>query len=277
MTRIDVNLTDAHSMFVSSIAAANQQNTNLDVLDEVYQEKLDRLDQYMHVLNQLAAEGMEEHLSPLLNTLLQEWAIKEAIELLLRYHNCVIDPTDQGLQRSFWEKLGRQHQALSCQLLLQLQRSKEQRVQAQEERHRSWQSIAARTFENQQQQQQQWQGTAFQWVQHQQQLNQQWLQSQQEMFTHFQQAHQHWANTALTGVHQAQLGVKQWYDFAASTQVNVANMLAGSEQRQSMMVEQAAYKANVKKWTTRLTLIGLVLVGSVALFGCAFFALMHLY
>ncbi len=124
MTRIDVNLTDAQTIFVSYIAAANQQSVEPDVLDEVYQEKVDRLDQYMHVLNQLAAEGMEEQLSPLLSTLLQEWAIKEAIELLLRYHNCVIDPTQPGLQRSFWKKLGRQHQSLSCQLLLQLQRSK---------------------------------------------------------------------------------------------------------------------------------------------------------
>ena len=67
-------------------------------LGDSYQEKFGRLDQYMHVLNQLAAEGMEEHLSPLLNTLLQEWAIKEAIELLLRSHNCVT----HGLRNEFY-------------------------------------------------------------------------------------------------------------------------------------------------------------------------------
>ncbi len=277
MTRMNVNLTDAHNSFISSLAAANRQNTDPDVLAEVYQEKLDRLNQGMDVLIQLASAGMEEQISPLLNTLLQEWAIKEALELLLRYQNCMIDPADQGLQRSFWEKLGRQHQVLSSELLLHMQQGKQQRAQAHEERARDWQSVASRAIENQQNQQQQWQNTAFQWVQGQQQMNQQWFQHQQNMFNQYQQANQQWANTAVVGVQQAQLGVKQWYDFAASTQSNVANMLAGTEQRQSMIVEQAVQKANMKKWTTRVVLVGLGLVGIVAMFGCAFFAMMHLY
>src|SRR5450755_3687763 len=97
------------------------------------------------------------------------------------------------------------------------------------------------------------------------------------MFNQYQQANQKWADTALVGVQQAQLGVQQWYTFAASTQHNVANMLAGTEQRQAAVMEQAVHKANMKKWVTRITVIGLVLVGIVALFGCAFFAMMHLY
>src|SRR6266705_428303 len=133
MTRMNVNLYQAHNAFVSCIAAANQQHTDPAVLSAVYQEKLDRLDQYMDVLSQLASAGMEEQLAPLLTTLLQEWAIKEAIELLLHYHG-PIDSTNQGLHNAFWEKLGRQHQALSSELFLQLQRGKEQRALAQEER-----------------------------------------------------------------------------------------------------------------------------------------------
>jgi hypothetical protein len=54
-------------------------------------------------------------------------------------------------------------------------------------------------------------------------------------------------------------------------------MLAGTEQRQAAVIEQAMRKANVKKWGTRFAIIGLVLVGMVSLFGCAFFALVHLY
>ncbi len=277
MTLINVNLSDAHNTFVASLAAMNQQNIDPEVLDEMYQEKLDRLDQYMHVLTQLAAAGMEEQISSLLNTLLQEWAVKEAIELLQRYQDCVIDPAHQGLLQSFWDKLGRQHQALSSELLLQLKLGKEQREHAQEERARSWQTAAFRSIENQQSQQQEWQNTVSQWVQGQQQTNQQWFQHQQNVFSQHQQANQQWANVAMTGVQQAQLGVKQWYDFATSTQANVANMLAGTEQRQAMMVEQAVHKTNMKKWVTRLTIIGLVIVGIVALFGCAFFAMMHLY
>lgn len=275
MTLINVNLQQAHNTFVSYLWSANQQS--VDVLDDVYQEKLDRITQNWDVLTELATGGMEEQLSPLLDTLLQEWAIKEAVELLLRYQNCVIDPSHQGLQRSFWEKLGRQHQAFSSELLLKIQQNKEQRARAEQERAQSWQSVAFKSFENQQNQQQQFQQAAFQWVQGQQQQNQQWFQHQREVFDSYQQANREWANVAMTGAQQAQLGVKQWHDFAASTQQNVANMLAGTEQRQSMMVEQAVQRANTKKWMMRLTIIGLVLIVIVAMFGCAFSALMHLY
>jgi hypothetical protein len=229
------------------------------------------------VLQQLAAEGMEEQLPPLLSTLLQDWAIKEAAKLLLRCQSDAIDPAEQGLQRAFWDKLQREHQALSSELLLQLQRGKEQRARAQTERAQSWQTVAVQSLEQQRSQQQHWHNAALQWVQGQQQMNQQWFQHEQQMFGHYQQVNQQWAQTALTGVQQAQLGIKQWYDFAATTQQHVVNMLAGSEQRQTALVEQAVHKANVRKWATRLTVISLVLIGIVALFGCAFFAMLHLY
>ena len=277
MTLVNVNLVDAHNAFVSYIAAANQNHTDQDVLDDILQEKVDRIAQYWDVLTKLAQACLEEQLSPLLSTLLQEWAIKEAVELLLRYRNGVIDPTHPGLQKSFWEKLGRQHQSLSSELFLLLQQGKEQRAQTERERAQNWQAVAFKAFENQQNQQQQFQNAAFQWVQGQQQMNQQWFQHQQEMFSRYQQSNQQWANVAMSGVQQAQAGVKQWYDFAAATQQTVENWMAGTEQRQAAVVEQAVHKANMKKWTTRLTIIGLVLVGIVALFGCAFFAMMHLY
>ena len=218
MTLIHADLQEAYQAFVRFIAAANQHHTDPELLDEVYWEKMDRLDHSWQVLEKLAYEGLEEQLSPQLNMLLQEWAIKEAVELLLRYQNCSIDPTHQGLQKSFWEKLCRQHQSLSSELFLHLQRGKEQRAQAEHEREQSWQAVAFKAFENQQNQQQQFQNAAFQWVEGQQQLNQQWFQHQQQMFSHHQQANQQWANVAMIGVQQAQLGVKQWYDFATSTQ-----------------------------------------------------------
>lgn len=277
MTLVNVNLVDAHNAFVSYIAAANQNNTDLGVLDDVHQEKIARIAQYWDVLTKLAQACLEEQFSPLLSTLLQEWAIKEAAELLLRYQNCAIDPTHSGLQKSFWEKLGRQHQSLSSELFLLLKQGKEQRAQAERERAQNWQAVAFKAFENQQNQQNQFQNAAFQWVQGQQQQNQQWFQHQREMFGSYQQANREWENVAMVGAQQAQLGMKQWYDFAAGTQANVANMLAGTEQRQASVMEQAVRKANMKKWTTRLIIIGLVLVGIVSLFGCAFFAMMHLY
>ncbi len=218
MTRINVNLLQVHNTFVSSLFTAHQQNA--DVLDGIYQEKMDRLDQYMGLLTELATEGMEEHLSPLLNTLLQEWAIKEAVELILRSQPS--DPSCQSLQRFFWDRLERHHQALSSELFLHLQRGKEQRARAAVERTQSWQ-----------------------------------------------QSNREWATLAITSVQQAQGGMKQWYDFAASMQATIASKLA--------VPEQAIQKTHTKKWTTRITIIGLMLVGFVALFGCAFFAMMHLY
>jgi hypothetical protein len=278
MARIPVDVQEAYQAFMRTLVAANQHHTDPEVLDEVYWEKTDRLDHSMNVLEKLAYEGLEEQLSPQLSILLKEWAIKEAVELLLRYQGCGgVDPFDPGLHQAFWEKLDRQHQSVSSELVLKLQEGKKQREQASAERARDWQSVATQAIENQYQQQHHWQNAAFQWVQGQQQLNQQWFQHQQQMFSHHQQANQQWANVAMIGVQQAQLGVKQWYDFAASTQQSVAQMLVGAEQRQAVMVEQAIHKANVKRWTTRITIIALVLVGFVALFGCSFFAMMHLY
>lgn len=277
MTLIHVNLTEAHDAFVSSISAAHQHHTELEVLEDVRQEKIERINQYWSVLTQLATACLEEQLAPLLHTLLQEWAIKEAMELLLRYQNTPLDPTHQGLQKSFWDKLCRQHQSLSSELFLQLQLGKEQSARAEQERTQNWQAMALKSFENQQNQQQHFQHAAFQWVQGQQQQNQQWLQHERELFNHYQQTNQQWANAAMTGVQQAQLGMKQWYDFAAATQHTVENWMAGTVQRQVAITEQAVHKAALKKWTTRLTLIGLVLLGMGALFGCAFFIMLHLY
>jgi hypothetical protein len=249
---MNADLTTAYSMFLSYIASANQQNPDPAVLDDVYQEKLGRLNHDMRVLEALAVEGMKEQMMPLLNTLLQEWAIKEAVELLLRSQNGVIDPTDRGLQGSFWQKLCRQHQVLSSELLLKVQQGKKQHARAEFERAQSWQSMAARAVENQQN-------------------------HQLQMFSQYQQANQQWANVAMVGAQQAQLGIQQWYNFAASTQANVTNMLAGVEQRQAVIAEQAVQKVNMRKWMTKIAIIGLVLVGFVAMFGCAFIAMMHLY
>lgn len=254
-TTIHVNLHDAFLAFVSYIAAANRQHSSTETLKVVHKKKLDGFNQSLRTLSQLASAGMEEQLAPLLSTLLQEWAIKEAIELLLRSRSEKIDPADQGLQQAFWEHLDRQYQKLSCDLLLQLQRGREQRAREQEERAQSWHN------------------TASQWVQHQQEMNQQWLQNQQEMFTHLQQENREWANTAMVGAQQAQLGLQQWYTFAAGVQSNVANMLAGSEQRQAQIVR----RENTNRWLTPLMILGLLALGFLTLFGCSFFAMTHLY
>jgi hypothetical protein len=270
MTRINANLQQAYTTFVSTLA---KHRTDPSVLKEIYQEKLERLDQSMDMLTKLARAGMEEQLSPLLSTLLQEWAIKEAIELFLRYPGCAFNLADQNLQQSFWSKLERQHQTLSSELLLHLQQAKMARAQALEERSRSWQSVAYKSLEDQRTQQNQWQNTAFQWVQGQQQMNQQWFDREQTMFNQYQQANQKWADTALLGVQQAQVGTKQYQDFAASIHNDVSTILGGSTQA----VAQGVYKGKMRAWGTKLFIVMVVIVGFVALSGVAFFAMMHLF
>jgi hypothetical protein len=259
MTLINVNLQQAHTTFVSYIA---KHNTDPDVLEEIYQEKLERLDQYMDMLTKLAVAGMEEQLSPLLSTLLQEWAIKEAVELFLRYPGSAFNPADQSLQQSFWSKLGRQHQALSSELFLHMQQAEETRAQAQREREQSWQTVAYKSLEDQRNQQNQW-------VQGQRQTNQQWFDREQTMFNQYQLANQKWADTALVGVQQAQLGVQQWYTFAASTQQNVANMLAGTAQLQTTAVEEGMARADKRKRSSQLRWFFIAIAVSLVLFGAA--------
>jgi hypothetical protein len=270
MTLIQANLTDAFNAFFAYIRAAKRQNIDVTILEEKYQEKLDRLNFRMERLTEIASEGMEENLSRLLSTQLLDWAKKEALETLLLYGYGQVDPDDLGLQQAFWQKLNSQHQDLSSELLLQLQRGKKQSAQAEVERAHSWEAVAKQAIENQQNQQQQFQQAVFQ-------QNQQWFQHQQNMFAQYQQANQKWADTALVGVQQAQVGMQQWYTFASSVQQNVADMLKGTEQRQAAIVADGVYKGKMRAWGTKLVIAGLVMAGILALFGLAFFAMQHLY
>jgi hypothetical protein len=269
-TLIQANLTDPFNAFFAYIRAAKQQQIDRAILEAKHQEKLDRLDFRMEQLTEIASEGMEENLSRLLSTQLLDWAKKEALETLLLYGYGQVDPDDRGLQQAFWQKLNSQHQDLSSELLLLLQWGKKQREQAEREYAHSWEAVAKQAIENQQQQ---FQNAAMQWTQSQQQ----WFQHQQQMFVQSQQSNQQWANVALSGVQQAQAGVQNWYEFASKTQQNVANMLAGTDQRQATVIADAVRKANMKKWTLRLVITGLVMAGLIGVLAFAFYAMMHLY
>jgi hypothetical protein len=275
MTLINVDLQQSIDTFVRYIAAANQQNTDPVVLNKVYQDKIARLAQYMQTLTELAQQGLEYRLSPLLNALLQDWAIKEAVELLLRYQGSVIDPYSSGLQQSFSDKLRREHQLLSSQLLLQVKSGQERwereahaitRQMLEDQRQLSQQASQRdqQWVQDQRQLNQQFHNAASEWVSGQQQMNQQWFQHQQQMFNQHQQANREWANVAMVGVQQAQVGMKQWYDFAAQTQQNVASMLAHTQEGQGLAVQEALQKVESKKFRSKLVKF-LILAGVLVL------------
>ena len=252
-----INFQQSLDAFVAFIAAANQQKTKADVLGAIHREKIQQINQDMETLTQLALAGMEGQIAPLLNTLLEEWSIKEAVEVILKYQPRVIDPLNQGLQQSFSDKLRRKHQSLSSELLLQLEQGKQAQA-------RDWHTVAKQGVDDlrlqneqafqrdrqwvqdQQQLNQQFHNAALGWVSGQQQMNQQWFTHEQQMFSEYQQANQQWAATALNGVQQAQLGMKQWYDFATATQSNVAAMLAHTQEGQGLAVQEALQKVESK-------------------------------
>src|SRR6266702_4101077 len=91
------------------------------------------------------------------------------------------------------------------------------------------------------------------------------------------QVAQQWSYIALSGVEQAQRGVQHMYTFAATVQSNVAGMLAGTEERQYVLVEEAVDRANWRRGRSRLTVVLIMAVSVPLLFLLAYFLITHLY
>jgi hypothetical protein len=272
-----VDLTPAFQTFVRTIKAALDQGTPAATLREVQTQTLAYLDQNWDMLKRLAEASMQEQIDPLFAVLLREWAKGEALALLLRHVGTPLDPSHPGLQAAFDQKLEEQYQALTAELAFLLEAGKKRRAQEQQAKDESWHTVALKAIEGQHHHQQQWQRSAFEWMDRQQQTNQQWFEREQRMVEQSQHANQQWAHTALTGVQQAQLGIKQWYDFATTTQQHVTNMLAGSEQRQSALVEQAVRQAHTRRWISRLIVFGVILCLIAGSIGCSYVALLNLF
>jgi len=67
------------------------------------------------------------------------------------------------------------------------------------------------------------------------------------------------------------------YTFAATVQSNVAGMLAGTEERQYVLVEEAVDRANWRRGRSRLTVVLIMAVSVPLLFLLAYFLITHLY
>jgi hypothetical protein len=259
------DLTPAFHAFFSAIAAAQQRSETPESMEAVVDVTRGRLDHQWETLTHLARAGLEDQMRASLDVLLREWALKEALELLLRKGGTVIDPADQGLRNRFWQVLTQQHQVLAGELMLYWHQGQQAHEQAQANRPKNWEEFAWRVLEHQHGQQQYWQGAAFHM-----------LQEQRTAWQTGQQIAEQWSQVALSSIVQAQQGVQQLYNIAATMHSHVADMLAATEERHSLVVEGAVDRARRRRMT-RLTVVLIMAVSVPALFALAYFLITHLY
>jgi hypothetical protein len=248
----------AQSVFLRTIQAAQDRGESQEALETVLDATLSRLDQQWAALKQLAQSGFVEQVPLLLETLMKEWAIKEALELLLRSYGSSVDPTDQGLQNAIEEKLLRQQVLLASELLPLYEQGRQAREMAQ------LQAVQAMSQGQNQS------------VQEMAQLLMQVLQSQDARFLGAYQVAREGHEDARASLRIAMHGSQQVLNFASDVQTNVAAMLTSVHDHQSVMVEDVARQVSMRRPLNRLLFFGLFLLFVLGCFGCAFFMAMHL-
>jgi hypothetical protein len=112
-----IDLKPAFSTFLSTLAAAQQNNETIDRMSTMINTLQTHLDEKWNTLNDLAEQGLDQSLCSMLDVFLREWALMSALALIVD-REAWVDPYDQGVQNAFWEKLSRQHTWLASRLLL---------------------------------------------------------------------------------------------------------------------------------------------------------------
>ena len=122
------DLGQAVQVFLQTIDAAQQQALSNETLEQFRDEAVGKLDFHWPILEELAfAGGDDRTLGASFAVVLEEWAIKEALELLLRNSGTFIDPASPGLHDDFRGKLVREHQLLTAELVLKQEAGKQTR------------------------------------------------------------------------------------------------------------------------------------------------------
>ena len=124
-------LESAQIVFLRTVQAAQDRGESQEALEAVLSSTLSQLDQQWAALKHLVQGGLVDQVPVLLETLMKEWAIKEALEVLLRHHGEYLDPADQGLQNAIQEKLVRQQVLLASELLPLYEQGRQEREMAQ--------------------------------------------------------------------------------------------------------------------------------------------------
>lgn len=270
--RLSIDLQPAFAAFLQTIAS-QQQGATQAMLERLRDEQLATLNQQRAVLEQLALQGNEAALPAALDVLLQEWAVKQACEVLLLSPGDSIDPADQNLRQGFWHRLERQRASLVAELAVLLSQGHEERARAEVQRNTHWEPFIRQLIQDQAAHQQFWQRAAYDGLLQHRQV----LQEGQTIAAR-------WSDVALQGIQQAQAsvsqaqqGVQQMYAFAGQVQSRAVDLLRATHQRQQVEVEEAVWRLNRRRWGTRLgCACGMVLAIPLLLLLC-YLILTHLY
>ncbi len=268
---LDVNTAcdEARVLYLDTLARMQQNGGQpVDWLERLKQQSRRNLDNYWDAALKLACADHILGASTQLAFIVKEWGLYRALaDLIDADARCsYLDPADPDTYNDIERAIEHQVVYLATELLTACLDGSQQRKADQLRQQQDWQSVAFQQVQQTMQHQTAWHDAAFQML--------------QEQRTEWQTGHQiaqQWSNVALNGVEQAQRGMQQVYTFAATVQSNVAGMLAGTEERQYMVVEAAVDRANWRRKRSRLTVVLIMAVSVPLLFWLAYFLITHLY
>ncbi len=268
---LDVNTAcdEARVLYLDTLARMQQNGGQpVDWLERLKQQSRSNLDNYWDAALKLACADHIQGAGTQLAFIVKEWGLYRALaDLIDAEARCIyLDPADPDTYNDIQRAIEHQVVYLATELLTAWLDGSQQRKADQLRQQRDWQSVAYQQVQQTMQRQMAWHDVTFQM-----------LQEHRNAWQGGQQTAQQWSNVAMNGVEQAQRGVQQMYTFAATVQSNVAGMLAGTEERQYMIVEEAVDRANVKRGRSRLTVVLIMAVSVPLLFWLAYFLITHLY
>ena len=260
---------EARVLYLDTLARMQQNGGQpVDWLERLRQQSQRNLDNYWDAALKLAYADHVQGASAQLSFILKEWGLYRAFADLIDAdaHCSYLDPVDPDTYNDIQRAIEHQVVYLATELLTSWLDGNRQRKADQLRQEQDWQSVAYQQVQQHLQRQTAWQDAAFQM-----------LQEQRTAWQTGHQVAQQWSNVALCGVEQAQRGVQHMYTFAATVQSNVAGMLAGTEERQYLLVEEAMDRANGRLGRSRLTVVLIMAVLVPLLFLLAYFLITHLY
>jgi hypothetical protein len=268
---LDVNTAcnEARVLYLDTLARMQQNGGQpVDWLEHLRQKSQRNLDNYWDAALSLACADHVQGASAQLAFIVKEWGLYRALaDLIDAAARCMyLDPADPDTYADIQRAIEHQVFYLATELLNEWLRGQQQRKADQLRQQQDWQNVAFQQVQQHLQQQTAWHDSAFQM-----------LQEQRTAWQNGHQVAQQWSNVALNGVEQAQRGAQQMYTFAATVQANVAGMLAGTEGRQSMLVEEAVDRADWRRRKSKITVLLIIAVSIPLLYCLAYFLITHLY
>jgi hypothetical protein len=259
----------ARVLYLDTLARMQQNGGQpVDWLERLKQHSQRNLDNYWDAALKLACTDHIQGASTQLAFIVKEWGLYRALsDLIDAGARCsYLDPADTDTYNDIERAIEQQVVYLATELLNEWHRGHKQRKAEALWQQQDWQNVAFQQVQQHMQHQTAWHNAAFQM-----------LQEQRTTWQTGHQVSQLWSDVALRGVAQAQQGVQQMCSFAATVQSNVAGMLAGTEERQNMLVGEAVDRANGRRSRSRLTVVLIMAVSVPLLFLLAYFLITHLY